>query len=1434
MKTCLYFKRMAFIIPLILFVTHYTRAQGYIPNVIPPSPNASSLMKFTDVPVSPYTGTADITVPIYTIEAKGISLPVTLGYHTGGIRLKEEAGWVGLGWAMNFGGMISRTIMDKDDFGSGAYFTKTDIPQLAGDITPHTLYIDNAQGLPPDLYLFYCNYKVNMSSGQEDLTNAFTNTALPWDLEPDIYSFNFLGHAGKFIITRDRKIIMQKQENLKIEFAFANPTTPDYINSFVITDEQGNKYYFNDKERTQYATGASSTNTISSWAISKIVSQQKDSIMFTYANDGSSLYTAPEIHHTYTSFCNGTGFNQTNGSGTYYTNQVLQSIDFSNGQIQFVFDNVREDIQTGKKLNAVKIYSKANGTLNYLKEQDFYYSYFNAGQPYGNNLEYERLRLDSVKEKSNSVSLPAYGFSYNNPPTNINYTNKHSYSIDHWGYFNAQNNTSLIPTTTIVYDAPGLTSTTYTYYGANRAPSSVSDTKVFSLASIKYPAGGKTVLDYENNEYDYGKSVTGPQENANIQTGPMQTQIGVYQRGDSLGTVDFTNLYPIIPQGVQGTNLVMDIAFRDSQNGVHNYKNTFGKIYFHIDGPGFNITEDISTSNVTCDVNSPVCHASLNLKVTQYANFNWKTHIDPTVGNDFQDIHVTFTYQGIKDNNNTTISSTNTATLAGGLRVKTITDYTDNNGYTSAAKQRSFEYGYNEQNGTSTIYHTYGKLMSYPSYTRKQLVPAASNNPPGTMPTYYSCPQVYLYSSSNTSLTSVIQGNIVGYDQVNEYTVDVSNGQTGGKTTYAYYNLPDTVPVYNGFRIPGILNIGNNLNGAMLTKTVYSGSNGNYQPLSMVKNFYTTKNRSIYYSPKVYDNFGYVTGGGGPDPTNCPEGDLVVGNQVVACFYPSVKSEKILLDSTVEITYDQLDTLLTKTTSRKNYYDNPKHYELTRARMTDSKGNVHVSQIKYPQDYIPNGSTWTNNTVLDSLIGKNMLGMPVEKRDSLFVGTSGTIAGAQLSTYRLQSPANTIVPDAQYALNIQGTVTNFQPFAVSGNTTSKDSRYRNMVNFDAYNYGNNLIQYTATDGKPTAFIWDYQNIYPVAKATNAGIGDIAYTSFEADGNGSWTFSGTPVTDYTAVTGNRVYNLSNGSTSRGLLNTATTYVISYWTKNATSYTIPGSTVKQGESINGWTNFEHSITGVSSVSITGSGLIDELRLYPAMAQMTTFTYEPLVGLSSQCDIGNRITYYKYDGLQRLSIVQDQDRNIIKKLCYTYNGQSAPCQDVFFNDTYSQAFRRNTCGPSDTGAFYNYVVPAGTYSAASTVLANQLAQNDAAANGQNAANQNGTCLYTGMDTLKGYKYAGTAANGVTVKFTNLITGYVISFPFNWPYTDAQGRLAFTPPIPKGRYDVAFTQSGTSYSLYFEIGCNPSFHASGTSATFYNVTINGQDCSNPFVDFN
>ena len=80
-----------------------------------PSPNAASLGKYGDIPVSYFTGTATAGVPIGSVDEGALSLPVSLSYHTGGIKVGEQASWVGLGWSLRAGGMITRVIQGVAD-----------------------------------------------------------------------------------------------------------------------------------------------------------------------------------------------------------------------------------------------------------------------------------------------------------------------------------------------------------------------------------------------------------------------------------------------------------------------------------------------------------------------------------------------------------------------------------------------------------------------------------------------------------------------------------------------------------------------------------------------------------------------------------------------------------------------------------------------------------------------------------------------------------------------------------------------------------------------------------------------------------------------------------------------------------------------------------------------------------------------------------------------------------------------------------------------------------------------------------------------------------------------------------------------------------------------------------------------------------------------
>ncbi len=300
------------------------------------------------------------------------------------------------------------------------------------------------------------------------------------------------------------------------------------------------------------------------------------------------------------------------------------------------------------------------------------------------------------------------------------------------------------------------------------------------------------------------------------------------------------------------------------------------------------------------------------------------------------------------------------------------------------------------------------------------------------------------------------------------------------------------------------------------------------------------------------------------------------------------------------------------------------------------------------------------------MIERNMVDQTIEKQDSFYYpgSSAGYITGAQLSLFRISSSYNTIVPDRTYKLAINSPVTNFQRFAISGNTTSLDSRYRQMISFDQYDAYNNLQQYTPIDQNSVNYIWDYLHKYPIAQVKNAVLADVAATSFEADGSGNWTYTGTSTADTTSITGGMSYNLgqTNGNITKSGLTSSTTYIVSYWISTNSPLTIAGTLAGypiKGKTINiggvNWTYYEHKLTGQTSLTLSGTGYLDELRLYPATAQMTTYTYSPLVGTTTSCDVDNKVTYYFYDAYQRLMRVKDQDGNIIKTFQYHYANQN-----------------------------------------------------------------------------------------------------------------------------------------------------------------------------------
>jgi len=63
------------------------------------------------------------------------------------------------------------------------------------------------------------------------------------------------------------------------------------------------------------------------------------------------------------------------------------------------------------------------------------------------------------------------------------------------------------------------------------------------------------------------------------------------------------------------------------------------------------------------------------------------------------------------------------------------------------------------------------------------------------------------------------------------------------------------------------------------------------------------------------------------------------------------------------------------------------------------------------------------------------------------------------------------------------------------------------------------------------------------------------------------------------------------------------------------------------------------------------ISNLRIGLPQAFITIYTFNPLVGKTSQTDANGVTTYYEYDSLGRLIDLKDDDENILKTYEYNY---------------------------------------------------------------------------------------------------------------------------------------------------------------------------------------
>lgn len=1122
-------------------------------DVIPPGPEAASYGKFVDNPVSAYTGVPKIDVPIYTLKSFELSLPVSLSYHASGVKWEEIPSWVGSGWTLNAGGIVSRTIRGRNDedqvFG---YF----MTSIANSYNIPSFFSGGAFSTAN------FNYVMPNCAPSDPPTDEYMNMIYAakggLDLEPDQFFFSLPdGQSGKFMFSRSQQMRVIPHQYTNITHT-ANPSTSKLFDKWLITGLDGTKYFFEKQEITTNNTpckelhnGTPETYTIpdvvgvSSWKLVKMEnSSGTDSIKFTYVEENIS-YDAKMSVTTYDRVSGELGPPGANSciNNTVITGWRLSEISTASGyKMQFVATSSRGDLTGGKMLDQVKIYFKDT----FIKRFDFSYD----GSP---------VILDAVQEHlaetGSGAALPSYDFTYYGLPS-VPIYDRNSYNLDHWGYYNGSDNTAWV-TPPVVYD-------NVYYNGANRNPD-LESCRWMTLKEIEYPTGGTVNYEYELNDY------------SNL---PANMDLDHLSQLELIESVEFT---------VTNTNL--PIAYQTKPFTLSQDEQAV--MFFEIPDTGSGIP--VSGLHATLSKSSGAPFSTMQF-LSSYSQTTASILYNLTAGSytlygEFDDGVYALGSQKfyVKIYKFKSMESLIQAGImkGGGLRVKKIISEGDN------AITKSYSY-VKQSTGLSS-----GKLLSFPSYS--YLAGFSDGQMMGSSCVTTNSATILVRTQATSIPLSVSQGGHVGYSEVTEYIgTPLANI---GHTVYTYTNTPDVQTIFFPF-VPA--QSYSYKNGLLLTQEEYSSAD---KLVKKTENTYTYENDA-----------GFIIQGARIALSN-NSGCTGCSNRNFTYSVYSEPTERVLLTAT----------------------------------------NSKVFDISY-DSYIESGATMAYNAYDQvALKTQTISNEPVKKKYTKYTYHAAfkTSPIQEYSYYSTDNSTNfELIGGIERSLASPDKPTDVTllqklPEVISTNDP-ETFLYNHRVHLERDNKTNIVTIEKAGDPSVTSVIWDKHQVFPIAQIINAEPDEVAFTSFEnGSTEGGWTFTASASTTE-KKTGISSHKL-NQSVARSGLTSGDKYIVSYWAKGGTptiNGVIDNNDAASAEA-DGWKYYEKIVSGITTLTISGtiSIFIDELRLYPIDAQMTTYCHDAANGLISSTDVNNVTTYYTYNNRRQLEFVKDFEYRILKKNEYRY---------------------------------------------------------------------------------------------------------------------------------------------------------------------------------------
>lgn len=1032
-----------YIVLLIGFVFNVNCFGQEMPKIIPPSPEAANAFKFTEIPVSLYTGLPNIDIPLFEIESGGVTLPISISYHARGIQVAEIASRVGLGWTLNAGGMISKQVRDEDDdFG----------------------YSQCLQGSYNDLF--------TDSSKRENMGDYLTPQMMNYcDLIPDQYSFSVNGMSGKMVHGRNGDgWFTQHYSNLKVSpsqiidtkgnkylFGQNNAHDLDVVMDNLIVNSSGN---YTETQQENF----SAPNT---FHLTEIQTSEGTVMNFLYDKEITNYYKRSSD----------SGFmpNSTSSVSLMQSEQSrLKTIFFENGKVLFVYDETnREDMPGSRSLKKIILEDK-NGQI--IKQVFFDYEYTTSTDVDNMNTflanfssARKRLFLKSVQiADKNTTTLPPYRFEYNP----IILPSRFSNSVDAWGYYNGKNNGYFLER------------------GVDDRSVDVEKVQAGMLTSIIKPEGGRTNFYYEPNiaVNVFPGSVWFDNPNPSIERSVYLTNL--------VATATENNTDPEANNEpyYKGNGLFEDVfEISQFQNGNITYSSSGSGVGNCPcdNGPGcipqnpnalcvftrsiWKWNPDTNTyqyylqlSSVT-DRNIALPQGKYKLRI-KYDNGS-QQYVPGSSFNEFFSVEIKWkdeiTYYGDSELSCSNEGLTGTKVVhAPGNRIKKI-EYKKQDDSIDLVKT----YQYVNPNTSNTS----GRLLGLGSYVEVSY-PVFN----GQIAT------VFGQSLEVSGMFSTYQSNAVGYKYVTEYYGDGENNI--GKTEYEYSMIYDTGRYYEFPFHPPTDNEW--LRGKELKVTHYKKNGSGYNIVQKKENTYLLGDVLEYSGSEGLCNMEFFKHSEIlPIGTNVNSTGLYEKNRrffrlpliiipITTEFTPNVPKYKtyyqtggtIDLKKTKVTDYFNGGEIVTETTHNYNYNS---HYYPSSVLFTASDGAVTKTEYQYVSEL-------TTVPHAQDLINKNMTSIPLVTK-----------------TYR----DATKLSETKTEYDCWSNCTDTDPykrllFPLKVETAKGDATLEERIRYK-YDGKGNLIEVSQTNGTKVSYIYGYNQTLPVAKIENIGYDQIPVQAIDA-------------------------------------------------------------------------------------------------------------------------------------------------------------------------------------------------------------------------------------------------------------------------------------------------------------------------------------------------